>query len=179
MSDAPSLPLWVRFSDRMSDGIAILAALALILLAGNVFLDVVGRTFWRHPFSGTLEYTAYWWMPTLTLLAFAYTEKQQEHIKVTILLDVLPHGLRRGIEMVFGLLTLGMTAALCYYATLEALQSMALGRTTPSTPPVPIWPFKFMATLGLAMLTLQLLASIWRWANGHYGPAKPQAETLS
>lgn len=178
MSDAPPLPLWVRATDRLSDGLAILGALALILLAGNVFLDVVGRTIFRHPFGGTLEYTAYWWMPTLTLLAFGYTEKQQEHIKVTILLDVLPMGLRRGIEMAFGLLTLGMTAALCYYATLEALQSMALGRTTPSTPPVPIWPFKFMATLGLAVLTLQLLASCWRWASGHYGSVRPTTEAV-
>src|SRR5690606_9844205 len=141
---------------------AIGAALALVLLAINVCIDVVGRTLFHAPLMGTLEMTAYWWMPTLTLLAFAFTEYQQEHIKVTILLDALPLRMRQIVEGCFGVLATALLIALTYFALREALHSAQLQRTTPSAPPVPIWPFTFVAVAGLGMLALQSAATTYR-----------------
>ncbi|BCH35165.1 hypothetical protein MesoLjLc_70950 [Mesorhizobium sp. L-8-10] len=151
-----------RLIDRMSAILAAAAAAALVLLVVNIAIDVVGRTLFQAPLVATLEMTSYWWMPGLTLLAFAYTEVRQDHIKVTILLDALPPRMRQIVEGSFGVLTILLLAALAWYTLADALQSAHIGQTTPSTPPVAIWPFKFAAAAGIAMLCLQVAATTLR-----------------
>lgn len=146
----------------MSSVLAVAAAAALVLLVLNVTVDVIGRTVFHAPYASTLEMTSYWWMPGLTLLAFAFTELRQEHIKVTILLDALPLRMRQVVEGTFGILTFLLLIALTYFTLVEALNSAAIGETTPSSPPVAIWPFKFAAVAGVAMLCLQVAASTLR-----------------
>lgn len=160
------IPLPLRMIDRLSDALAVLAAVGLILLALNVGADVIGRAFFNAPVTGTLEMTAYWWMPILTLLAFGATERRQEHIKVTILLDTLPPRLRQLVEAVFGLVTCALLTWLAWHASAQAIESAGYRETTASTPPVVIWPFKFVAIAGVGMLALQTLASVWRYATG-------------
>lgn len=162
-----SVPAIIRVIDRLSKVFAVAAAVGLVMLAANVLVDVAGRTLFHSPFAGTLEMTAYWWMPTLTLLAFAFTEQQQEHIKVTILLDALPLRLRQIVEGVFGLIATALLIALTYYTLREALGAAAIQKTTPSKPPVAIWPFVFVAVAGIGMLALQTAASTYRHFAGH------------
>ncbi|MBF9033754.1 TRAP transporter small permease subunit [Rhodobacterales bacterium HKCCE2091] len=162
----PRAPAAIRAIDGLSRGLAAVAALALVILAGNVAVDVVGRWLFHHPVRGTLEMTANWWMPTLVLLAFAFTERSQEHIKVTILLDALPPRMRQVVEGAFSLLAAGLLALLAYHTLMDALDSAAYGETTASSPPVAIWPFKFVSVLGVAALTLQMLASAVRFFAG-------------
>lgn len=156
----------LRVVDRLSAVFAFGAAAAVIFLALNVFVDVIGRKFFNTPFLGTLEMTAYWWMPMLTLFAFAFTEQRQEHIKVTILLDALPVRMRQIVEGSFGIITTGLLMALTYYTVVDALRSAGFQQTTPSTPPVLIWPFKFVAVAGVAMLSLQAAATTARYFLG-------------
>lgn len=159
-------PSLIRIIDRMSGFAATFAAAGLGLLALNVFADVIGRTFLHRAIPGTLDMTIYWWMPMLSLLAFGHTERMQDHIKVTVLLDALPRGLRNTVEGVFSLLAAGLLVAMTYYTWIDAARSAKIGETTSSSPPVLIWPFKFVAVAGVAMLSLQLLATAWRHFTG-------------
>lgn len=152
--------------DRLSGFVAIFAALALVLLVANVFVDVLGRSMFRRPLSGTLEMTAYWWMPMITLLSLGYTERTQEHIKVTMLLDALPLRLRQIVEGSFALLAFGLLCVLAWYALQEALYASSIGKTTPSRPPVMIWPFTFAAVIGVGLLALQVAATSYRCFAG-------------
>jgi TRAP-type C4-dicarboxylate transport system permease small subunit len=165
-STRQKLPVGIRFIDRMSIIFTYGATIGLVLLALTIFVDVVGRTFFNTPLPGTLETTAYWWMPMLTLLAFAETERRQEHIKVTILLDALPPKLRRYIEGSFGILATGLLIALAYYTLIDALESAGYREVTASSPPVAIWPFKFVAVAGVAMIALQIAATTYRHFAG-------------
>ncbi len=169
----PPLPTVIRFVDRLSDSFAYLAAAAVVLLAVSIFIDVIGRKFFNAPFTGTLERTANWWMPMLTLLAFPFTEKRQEHIKVTVLLDALPLRMRQIVEAWFGLLATGLLVALAWYTLQDALKSASFGQTTASTPPVAIWPFKFVAVAGMAILALQSAATAYR----HFAGLLPATHT--
>jgi TRAP-type C4-dicarboxylate transport system permease small subunit len=156
----------LRIIDRLGDVFAYGAAAALVLLAVNIFVDVLGRAFFNTPLTGTLEMTAYWWMPMLTLLAFAFTERKQEHIKVTILLDALPLRMRQIVEGSFGILATVLLIALTYFTLVDALESAEIGQTTASAPPVHIWPFKFVAVAGVALLSLQVAATTIRYFAG-------------
>ena len=160
------LPLVIRAIDRLSGAVAYLAAAAIVFLVISVFIDVIGRKFFNTPFTGTLEMTANWWMPTLTLLAFAFTEQMQEHIKVTILLDALPLRMRQLIEGWFSLVAMLLMIALAWFALQDALKSAAYGQTTASTPPIVIWPFKFVAVAGVTLLALQFAATSYKYFAG-------------
>ena len=175
---SPRDPFLLRLVDGAAKGLALVAALALVLLATNVLVDVIGRAAFNRPFTGTLEYTQNWWMPALTLLAFAYTEKRQEHIKVTILLDTLPLAMRRAVEGIFGLIATALLLALAWHGLNEALEAAAYGQTTASSPPVAIWPTKFAAPVGILALALQILATSARYLRGDLPPA-PSTEAVT
>lgn len=160
------LPLVVRTIDRLTNAFAFFAAAGVVLLVLNVFVDVVGRKFFNSPAPGTIEHTAYWWMPMLALLAFAYTEQRQEHIKVTVLLDSLPLRMRQIIEGVFGILATVLLIAVAYYTWQDAMKSFGFMEVTSSSPPVAIWPFKFVAVAGMAMMALQSGATTFRYFAG-------------
>lgn len=147
--------------------LAIIAGIALVLLALNVLVDVIGRAAFNRPFTGTLEYTENWWMPTLTLLAFAFTEYRQEHIKVTILLDTLPPTMRRIVEGIFGAIATVLLIVLAWHGLSEAIEAAEYRQTTASSPPVAIWMFKFAAPLGILALALQTAATSFRYLAGH------------
>lgn len=166
MSPAGPVPLPLRIVDRMSDACAVVAAAGVVLLATNIALDVLGRMLLNAPVPGTIERTTYWWMPTLALLAFAFTEKRQEHIKVTILLDALPPRMRQIVEGVFGLLATALLFALVYHAWHDAVRSHGFREVTASSPPVSVWPFRFVAVAGIAMIALQSAATTVRQFAG-------------
>lgn len=164
---APPAPLSVRIIDRLSDAVALLGSVGVVLLVLNIVVDVVGRLVFNAPFPGTIEYTTYWWMPTLALLAFAFTEKRQEHIKVTILLDALPLRMRQIVEGAFGLIATLLIAALAYYSWEDAIKGYNFQEVTASSPPVAVWPFRFVAVVAMAMLALQSAATTYRYFAGH------------
>jgi TRAP-type C4-dicarboxylate transport system permease small subunit len=153
-----------RLIDRLSAAMLVLAGLAMGLMVATVAIDVLGRSLLSRPLPGALEVTTYWWMPMLTLLALGQAEKMGEHIRVTLLLDRLPDRLCAGVEAAVCLLAAGLVLLVAWYTWDEALRGAAIGRTTASRPPVPIWPFVFVAVAGLGVLALQLLASALRHA---------------
>jgi TRAP-type C4-dicarboxylate transport system permease small subunit len=163
---APLLPLPVRVIDRMSDVFAMLASVAVVLLVVEIVADVVGRMVFNTPLPGTIEHTTYWWMPMLALLAFGLTEQRQEQIKVTMLLDALPLRMRQIVEGVFGLLATALIVALTWYALQDAMRSYNFQEETASSPPVLVWPFRFVAVAGMAMLALQSAATAYRYFAG-------------
>ncbi|MCR2793481.1 TRAP transporter small permease [Microbacterium sp. zg.Y625] len=160
------LPLAIRVVDRLSDIAGTGAAIALALLTLNVIVDVVARTLFGRPLAGTLELTTYWWMPGLVLLSFPYAERLQEHIKVTMVLEALPLPVRRIVEGTIAALVAALLAALAVFTLQDALASAALGQTTNSNPPIAVWPFKFVAVAGIALLALQSAATSFRFFSG-------------
>lgn len=164
---ASAIPAPLRLIDRLTDIVGMLGAAGVILLVLNVVVDVIGRLVFHAPFPGTIEYTTYWWMPMLALLAFAFTEQRQEHIKVTILLDALPLRFRQIVEGVFGVIATALVIALAYYSWESAVRAYDFQEVTASSPPVPVWPFRFLAPLAMGMLALQSAATTYRYFAGH------------
>lgn len=168
-------PRGIRIIDRLSSIASVGASVALVLMAINIVVDVVGRTFFHSPFMGTLELTSFWWMPTLTLLAFAVTERHQEHIKVTLLLDSLPRRMRELVEGSVGVLATLLLLVLAWFTLQSALDAEEIRLAANSSPPVPIWPFKFVAFAGVLLLALQTAATSYR----HFAGLMPSEDSLA
>lgn len=166
MPDQPPQPALLRAIDGAGRACAAVAAAGLGCLVLTVAADVAGRTLLGRPLTGALEMTAHWWMPVLTLLAMAMAERQGEHIRVTLLIDTLPDRMRAAAEAAFALVAAALLVLVARHALAEAMQGAAIGRSTPSNPPVAIWPFAFVAVAGLLMLALQNVATAWRRLAG-------------
>ena len=58
----------------------------------------------------------------------------------------------------------------CFDVRTEALDAAAVGQTTSSSPPVVIWPFKFVAVVGIGLFALQVFANALRHFLGEPAP---------
>jgi TRAP-type C4-dicarboxylate transport system permease small subunit len=160
-------PLLLRVIDRISGIAAIGAAFALWALLVNVVVDVLARTFSGRPLGLTLELTTYWWMPLIVGLAYAITERANDHITVTLLLDRLAPKLRRMVFGCFSAIGALLVAALAWYTLQTALEAAEVRLIANSNPPLEYWQIHFLTFLGLALLAVQLLARAIREFSGH------------
>ncbi|WP_054685861.1 TRAP transporter small permease subunit [Microbacterium sp. No. 7] len=149
--------------ERTSEALGVVAAAALGILMLHVVVDVIGRALWGRPLPATLEIAQYWWMPLLVFLAMAGTQRRDENIRVTLLIEGLPPRARRVADVV-GLALLALVTALLLAAqTSDALHAAAIGEASlGSSVPVPIWPVKLLVLLGLAALLAQTVLGIVR-----------------
>lgn len=160
-------PLPLRVIDRISSVAAVAAGFALVALALNVAADVLARATTGRPLQQTLELTTFWWMPLLIALSYALTEREREHITVTLLLDRLPDRTRRYVEGSFTALGAALVVLLAWYATADAIAATEVRLAAPSTPPLAYWPAKILGATGLWLLALQLAASTYRNFSGN------------
>jgi TRAP-type C4-dicarboxylate transport system permease small subunit len=159
-------PLLLRVIDRASAVAALVAGLALVSLILNVAVDVILRATDGRPLGRTLEMTTYWWMPLLITLSYAITEREREHITVTMLLDRMPTRSRQYVEGAFSAVGAAVVAALTWYTILDAVASTEIRLAANSTPPLEYWPAKILAAIGLSLFTLQMAATTFRHLTG-------------
>lgn len=139
-----------RALDALYDGAAWLAALFMIALLGAVLLAIAGRELNFHV-RGTDAYAGYF-MAAAGFLALAHTLKRGEHIRVTLLLSVLPPGPRRGLQLFSHGAAVALSALLAFYAARLAWQSHRFNDISTGNDATPLW----IPQLGMALGTLVL-----------------------
>ncbi len=151
----PSLAHFVR---RLSDLLAVAAALLLMLSVLTVCYMIVRRT---------LGYSSYWeievsiyLMVAATFLASPYTLRTGGHIAVDLVPALLPAGARKTFSVflkVVGLLV-------CLYLAWEGLrlthEAFAADERSISMWRPPRWPMYAMMPLGMSLTALQYLSEI-------------------
>lgn len=159
-------PRWVRLLEKMTLVLLAPSVAACVLMVLQIIVDVAGRSFFGHPLKGTLDMTSDWWMVATVFLALAYAQMRNEHIRATMVTELMPDVWQRCAEIasvvLVGLLGLGMA----YYGWTAALDSYAIRESSNNLRSIPLWPFRFLVPLGCLGLTLQCLASIHDIATG-------------
>lgn len=155
-------PRWLKVADLFSLSLALLGGVAAAVLAINVILDVVGRSFFAKPLPGTLDLTTYAWMPTLVSLGLGYALLRGEHIRVSLLTAAASPRVQRAIEIVGMAFITAVAVALAYYGAQKAINAGSYGESAVGTPWLTIWPFRWVVVVGLAGLALQGLAQFVR-----------------
>ncbi len=126
--------------------------------------------------SVALRYVFHWSIPDsyddarllLGILIFwgiAVTGFRAEHITVDLLYNALPTLVRRGLDVLATLFTLGCMAAFAWAMGLKVLDVRASGEATFDTH-TPIWPFYLVAWAGVAGSVLLLLIRLARQLRG-------------
>lgn len=142
-----------RALDRLYDGAAALAALAMVGLLGAVLLSVVSR---QAGFNvpGIDAYAGYL-MAAAGFLALAHTLKKGEHIRVTLLLGALQGRARRALEIWALFAGTALAALFAFYSVRLAWQSHAFHDISTANDATPLW----IPQLGMAVGALVLLVA--------------------
>ncbi len=136
------------------DGAAWLAAFMMIGVLAMVLVGILGRQF-NFYVPGTDAYAGYL-MAGSGFLALAHTFRRNEHIRVTLLLQALTGGARRGLEIwCLGVAVL-LGAVLAWYSVRLAWQSHLFHDISTSNDATPLW----IPQLGMAAGTIILLIAL-------------------
>ena len=127
---------------------------ALVLMAGHVIADVVGRLAFTSPVYGTTEIVSFYYMVAAVCLPLAYIELRDEHITVEVVYQQLPLPLRRAVFVFSTLATALFFGLFAYQSWFDALRAMATRETVMGAALLEIWPSRFFLPVSFALLTL-------------------------
>ncbi|MGD1879406.1 MAG: TRAP transporter small permease subunit [Kiloniellaceae bacterium] len=157
---------------RLGRGLTWAACFCLVVMMGQIVVDVTGRYLLAQPLPSTLEIVSEWWMPALIFLPLLDVEWRQENIAVDILYQRLGPRRQAGLQA-FAYLCFGAFVLLSAYGAGEqALRAARQGEFIVGTVPVVTWPPRFFLPLAGALtaaLTLVRAARALRralWGDG-------------
>ena len=139
-----------KLLDGLYTGAAALAALFMVGLLIMVLLSIVSREVGFHV-KGTDAYAGYL-MAGSGFLALAHTLKKGEHIRVTLLLNALKGGARRGMEIWALAAATLLSLLFAFYSVRLAWQSHVFHDISASNDATPLW----IPQLGMAIGTVIL-----------------------
>lgn len=170
--------LWVRTIDRTSLVLAGISAVVALVLTIQIVSDAAARSFLNRPLPLTLEISSHYWMPLLVFLGLAAAQRNDEHLRVTFILEGMTAQARRVVEIIvmgFSTLLMGYVS---YFVVMGAAESTLINETAIEAHGLPIWIARWGAAIGCVALVLQLIATVYRHVVGHPGPGAQAPEPI-
>ncbi len=144
-----------RVLQKMNRGIAFGGMFLLIPMMLLTTADVIGRSYFRRPITGTYELSSYL-LAVFILLGVAYTYQVGGHVRVTMFVSKLPDRIATGVSIVTTLLSLFIIAVLGW-------QGWVLGweeKTVSEQLRIPELPFRLLVFLAAVNLWIELLIDL-------------------
>ena len=151
-SEAPPL-----ITPKIEGGIAALCMAAMTVIT---FANVVVRYLTDISLAITEEFAVFL-MLAMTLFGAAAAAAKGTHIRITILMDQFPPGVRRVVRVFVDLLAAGTFAVLAVLSTLYTYDIWEFEDVSPGLG-WPMWLYWIWVPLGTAIIALRLLGHSWR-----------------
>jgi len=148
-----------RTLDSIYDAAAWLAAIAMIGVLAMVLASIVTRQLGIN-FPGTDAYAGYS-MAAAGFLALAHTLKQNEHIRVTLLLGRLQGRALHALEMWALSAAVLLAGLFAWYSVRLAWNSHAFNDVSTSNDATPLWIPQLAMALGAVILLVAFLDEWW------------------
>jgi TRAP-type C4-dicarboxylate transport system permease small subunit len=168
-NDRRAPPAAIAVLLRLVDGLcaigAAVAAVAAALLALILITEVLATSFasWSQPWA--VEYAIF--LQCFVLFCGAgWTLRQGGHIRVGILLQALPAGAARLLDLLGTVFAIGMVGFACQALWQQLLRTYDFGSTSFYPMGTPIWIPQALLTLGVTLLLLAFVARLLRLAFG-------------
>jgi TRAP-type C4-dicarboxylate transport system permease small subunit len=139
---------------------------ALVFLCGIIFMllmflgtaDVIGRTIFNKPITGTFEISEIM-MGAIVLLGWAYTQKQGEHVSVDLVYDKFPAKIKTIVSIIVTLVVLALFVIIMIKSWTIAYESVQVGRQFVILH-FPSGPFYFLVPVGTFFMCLELIIQL-------------------
>lgn len=138
--------------ERLAAAIAAVAAVLILAMSLWITYDVLARNLlgWASPWAFDLSEYALVWM---TFLGAPWVLMQDRHVRIEILVDVLPARLQRLLGLVVCLVALGVCAVLTWRTGIAAIEYFERNVMMPRIWRIPrVWPY-CAVPIGSGLLT--------------------------
>lgn len=160
-----------RALDRLYDGCAWLAGAFMVAILANILVQVVG-SYLGYYVRGTDAYAGYC-MAAASFFALAHTLRRGEHIRVTLVLQRLPPGVRRGFELFCLAAAVFLSAYFAWFSWTMAWWSYAFNAVSDAQDMTPLWIPQLAMAIGVSVLAVAFVDELVRVLRG--GAAVPAA----
>jgi TRAP-type C4-dicarboxylate transport system permease small subunit len=147
-----------------------LAVAVLVALVASVAYEVVMRYFFNQPTRWVVEFSEYallW----LAFLAGAWVLREDAHVKVEMLVEILPIRTRRIVHVITSLVGMATCALFCWVSLAFIVELYASGEVLFRSIQVKKWTVMSVMVPGLLLLTLQFARRAWRGLSTASRPA--------
>jgi len=142
-----SLSKWVYYG---------VAGVALAVLFGVSFADIIGIKLLNAPVPGGVEIAAFVGA-SVYAFAIAYIQARHGHVEIEILVKLLPRGIQSAMVAFASLIGLGLFAILGWACYLSGTSLRAAGEVSQTTK-TPIYPFMYAIAFSCIPTCLVLIA---------------------
>ncbi len=136
-----------------------LSGLVLFLMMLLITFDVIGRYFFSHPITGTLEITEFL-MVFVVFMSISCVQQRKGHIRVQILTRHLSHRGRIVFDIIAHVIGLVFFLLIAWQSGKSALSSWEFGESSEGLIQIPIYPPKFAVAVGSLLMGGQFLTDI-------------------
>jgi TRAP-type C4-dicarboxylate transport system permease small subunit len=147
-----------RMLRRLNNVLHVVAGVTMVLLLFWTVGDIIGRTFFSHPFRGTVELTELA-VVILVYLGLARAENEDAHIAADLLYVRLGARTQVLVRVFAASMSLAVVSVLTWRLLLFAGQMDAGGYTT-GVLRIPIYPIALLAVLGSAAFVFAVLGNL-------------------
>lgn len=153
---------YAALADGVSEGVGRVVSWLGLAMIGVLIFEVTARYLFNSPTTWAHESTTMLY-GTLCVLAGAYTHRHHGHVRSEVIYNLFPRRGRALLDVITGLIGLVVFSIFLVVAFNFAWDSWAMQEvSSKSTWGPPIWPFKAMLPLGIALMILQSLAHLLR-----------------
>jgi len=151
-----------RVLERISKFCALLSGILIVLMAFTAAYGVIRRYVFKSPEPYSYELSTMFLLWTF-VLALAYLEKLDGHLRVDFFVVLLPKKIRKFLLNVFGpLMGLVFCSVLTWEGWTVAMYSREIGEKSMSVWAVPLFPVKVIIPFGYGLLCIVLVLKIIR-----------------
>jgi TRAP-type C4-dicarboxylate transport system permease small subunit len=156
--------------DSLSRKLGVVVGVLLVLMVLSLSFEVVMRYVFNMPTIWALDISVYIFI-FIVYLGASYTELQQGHVKVDLLILRLPDKTKNVLRFVTGFLGLVFCAFFISGSWRQAIKVFEGNTHAGTTLNAPLFPMYFIIPIGIFFLSLQMIVSMFR-------PRKPVLEDM-
>ncbi|NLY36226.1 MAG: TRAP transporter small permease [Tissierellia bacterium] len=131
----------------------------LAMISTVMMTQVIARTFFSS-MSWPEEFSRYCYIWTV-FLSLGYTIKKGNMLRVGLLMDLLPHKMRKTIEILTNLIILGLFGVLFYYSVIYTNKIRITGQSSPAMQ-IPMWIMYISTIVGFGLGALRMAEEIFK-----------------
>jgi TRAP-type C4-dicarboxylate transport system permease small subunit len=141
---------------RISRIASVTSAVILIYVTVHTLLEITLRTLFSVSTAVVVEFAGYG-LASMTFLALSDTMRAGTLVRVNVLLNFVPKGVRRALDVFCVASTFALTMFVTYFFVIDIKRSFDRGFQTDSVVPLPSWLPPIGVVVGLTIFAIDLL----------------------
>ena len=152
--------------ERFSHALAVITGWVLFLIGLMLGFEVVARYFFNAPTVWAEELSRLF-MVWAVFVGSSVLIQTEEHIRVTVVTEMLPPGIRRVMRFLSMCVVIVIAGFVAWHGVPIAWNSFEVGRTTGSMMDIPSWWMQASVPVGFGLIFLQAIIKAISVLTGH------------